>query len=194
MATHAFTYDNQQFDYQNNRRSTHGMHSINKDQEQYNRDLMTQYEINRALFLANPPPSVLASRNRGRGSGNKVNDSRRIDIQKHPLNQPVLNGSRMDRSTVFRSTLDQQRSVFPSKSIKERGFYNLNSEHDGREALSKNSRGLTRHSRVHFQNNFHRGQGLRQYWGHDDRFENHENTPGLRVQNSFHNGNIPLIF
>ncbi|CAH8667542.1 unnamed protein product [Schistosoma margrebowiei] len=181
-----------EFDYQNNRRSTHGMHSINKDQEQYNRDLMTQYEINRALFLANPPPSVLASRNRGRGSGNKVNDSRRIDIQKHPLNQPVLNGSRMDRSTVFRSTLDQQRSVFPSKSIKERGFYNLNSEHDGREALSKNSRGLTRHSRVHFQNNFHRGQGLRQYWGHDDRFENHENTPGLRVQNSFHNGDSKI--
>ncbi|CAH8647916.1 unnamed protein product [Schistosoma intercalatum] len=182
-----------EFDYQNNRRSTHGMHSINKDQEQYNRDLMTQYEINRALFLANPPPSVLASRNRGRGNNsNKVNDSRRIDIQKHSLNQPVLNGSRMDRSTVFRSTLDQQRSVFPSKSIKERGFYNLDSEHDGREALSKNSRGLTRHSRVHFQNNFHRGQGLRQYWGHDDRFENHENTPGLRVQNSFHNGDSKI--
>ncbi|CAH8663848.1 unnamed protein product [Schistosoma curassoni] len=182
-----------EFDYQNNRRSTHGMHSINKDQEQYNRDLMTQYEINRALFLANPPPSVLASRNRGRGNNsNKVNDSRRIDIQKHSLNQPVLNGSRMDRSTVFRSTLDQQRSVFPSKSIKERGFHNLDSEHDGREALSKNSRGLTRHSRVHFQNNFHRGQGLRQYWGHDDRFENHENTPGLRVQNSFHNGDSKI--
>ncbi|CAH8675608.1 unnamed protein product [Schistosoma haematobium] len=169
-----------EFDYQNNRRSIHGMHSINKDQEQYNRDLMTQYEINRALFLANPPPSVLGSRNRGR------------DIEKHSLNQPLLNGSRMDRSTVFRSTLDQQRSVFPSKSIKERGFYNLDSEHDGREALSKNSRGLTRHSRVHFQNNFHRGQGLRQYWGHDDRFENHENTPGLRVQNSFHNGDSKI--
>ncbi|CAH8638599.1 unnamed protein product [Schistosoma mattheei] len=182
-----------EFDYQNNRRSTHGMHSIHKDQEQYNRDLMTQYEINRALFLANPPPSVLASRNRGRGNNsNKVNDSRRIDIQKHSLNQPVLNGSRMDRSTVFRSTLDQQRTVFPSKSIKERGFYNLDCEHDGREAFSKNSRGLTRHSRVHFQNNFHRGQGLRQYWGHDDRFENHENTPGLRVQNSFHNGDSKI--
>ncbi|CAH8675605.1 hypothetical protein MS3_00004169 [Schistosoma haematobium] len=182
-----------EFDYQNNRRSIHGMHSINKDQEQYNRDLMTQYEINRALFLANPPPSVLGSRNRGRGNNsNKVNDSRRIDIEKHSLNQPLLNGSRMDRSTVFRSTLDQQRSVFPSKSIKERGFYNLDSEHDGREALSKNSRGLTRHSRVHFQNNFHRGQGLRQYWGHDDRFENHENTPGLRVQNSFHNGDSKI--
>ncbi|CAH8647947.1 unnamed protein product [Schistosoma intercalatum] len=190
---HKNSTEDLEFDYQNNRRSTHGMHSINKDQEQYNRDLMTQYEINRALFLANPPPSVLASRNRGRGNNsNKVNDSRRIDIQKHSLNQPVLNGSRMDRSTVFRSTLDQQRSVFPSKSIKERGFYNLDSEHDGREALSKNSRGLTRHSRVHFQNNFHRGQGLRQYWGHDDRFENHENTPGLRVQNSFHNGDSKI--
>ncbi|CAH8646238.1 unnamed protein product [Schistosoma intercalatum] len=190
---HKNSTEDLEFDYQNNRRSTHGMHSINKDQEQYNRDLMTQYEINRALFLANPPPSVLASRNRGRGNNsNKVNDSRRIDIQKHSLNQPVLNGSRMDRSTVFRSTLDQQRSVFPSKSIKERGFYNLDSEHDGREALSKNSRGLTRHSRVHFQNNFHRGQGLRQYWGHDDRFENRENTPGLRVQNSFHNGDSKI--
>ncbi|XP_018646590.1 conserved Schistosoma protein, unknown function [Schistosoma mansoni] len=167
------------------------MHSMIKDQEQYNRDLMTQYEINRALFLANPPPSVLASRIRGRGNNNNIaNDSRRIDIQKNSLNQPILNGSRMDRSTVFRSTSDQQRSVFPSKSMKERGFYNLDSEHDSREVLSKNSRGLTRHSRVHFQNNFRRGQGSRQYWGHDDRFGIHENTPGIRVQNSFHNGDF----
>uniref|UniRef100_A0A5K4FEB0 GatA-binding transcription factor n=1 Tax=Schistosoma mansoni TaxID=6183 RepID=A0A5K4FEB0_SCHMA len=180
-----------EFDYQNNRRPTHGMHSMIKDQEQYNRDLMTQYEINRALFLANPPPSVLASRIRGRGNNNNIaNDSRRIDIQKNSLNQPILNGSRMDRSTVFRSTSDQQRSVFPSKSMKERGFYNLDSEHDSREVLSKNSRGLTRHSRVHFQNNFRRGQGSRQYWGHDDRFGIHENTPGIRVQNSFHNGDF----
>ncbi|CAI2735459.1 unnamed protein product [Schistosoma spindalis] len=182
-----------EFDYQNNRRSTHGMHSINKDQEQYNHDLMTQYEINRALFLANPPPSVLASRNRGCGNNsNKINDSRRIEIQKHSLNQPVINGSRMNRSSGFRSTLDQQRSVFSSKSMKERAFYNLDSEHDNREALSKSSRGLTRHSRVHFQSNFHRGQGSRQYWGHDDRFENRESTPGLRVQNSFHNGDSKI--
>ncbi|CAH8587701.1 unnamed protein product [Schistosoma turkestanicum] len=177
-----------EFDYRNNRRSIHGIHSINKDQEQYNRDLMTQYEINRALFLANPPPSVLASRNRARTNDNKVNDNRRIDIQNNSFKQPILNGSRTDRSAVFRPPFDQQRDKFLSKSMKERTFHNSKPGYDSRGALSTNSRGFTRHPRGLSHNNFHRGQSSKQYWGHDDRFENHENTAGIRVQNSFRNG------
>ncbi|KAK4474881.1 hypothetical protein MN116_001993 [Schistosoma mekongi] len=174
------------FDYQNNHHSSaSGIHSINKDRDQYNRDLMTQYEINRALFLANPPPSVLASRNRARG--NKLNDSRRVDVKNNSPKQPILNSSHTDHSAGFRPILGQQRGTFSSKSMKERTFHNLESRHDNGDGFSTNFRGFMRHSRVRLQNNFHRGRGSKQFWCHDDRFDNCGNGSGIHFQNSFRN-------
>ncbi|TNN16957.1 putative GatA-binding transcription factor isoform 2 [Schistosoma japonicum] len=177
-----------EFDYQNNcHSSAFGIHSINKDRDQYNRDLMTQYEINRALFLANPPPSVLASRNRARGN-NKLNDSRRVDVKNSSSKQPVLNSLHTDHSAGFRPILGQHRGTFSSKSMKEPTFHNLESGHDNGDGFSTNSRGFMRHSRVRTQNNFHRGRGSKQFWCHDDRFDNCGNSSGIHVQNFFRNG------
>ncbi|CAH8668316.1 unnamed protein product [Heterobilharzia americana] len=177
-------------DHQSSRHSAHGMHFTHYQQDQYNRDLMTQYEIDRALFLANPPPSVLASRNRE----NRLNDNRRVDVKNPSIKQTVYNGSRADHAVVNRTPLDHQRMdssfrrSFLSKSTKERTPYNLEYENDGSERFSNSYRGFMRPFRSQFQNGFHRGRGSRQHWGHDDRFENYHHNIGVRGQNSPHNG------
>nr|CAH8873928.1 unnamed protein product [Trichobilharzia regenti] len=170
--------------HHNNRHPMHASHTTAAQQEQYKRDLMTQYEIQRALFLANPPPSVLASRNREK----KLNDNRRLDMKSHPVKQTPLNGPRVDRSVIGRMNLDHQRvensfrGALSLKSAREIGLHEVG----GR--FSYNFRGYGRPSRGHFQNNFHRGRGSKPYWCHDDRFEKLENGGGSRGQNSSRNG------
>ncbi|CAH8873333.1 unnamed protein product [Trichobilharzia szidati] len=175
--------------HHNNRHPMHASHTTAAQQEQYKRDLMTQYEIKRALFLANPPPSVLASRNREK----KQNDNRRLDTKSHPMKQTPLNGSRVDRSVIGRMNLDHQRMEnsfrgASSRSAREIGLHGLDFECDIGGRFSNNSRGNVRPSRGHFQNNFHRGRGSKPYWCHDDRFGKFENGGGFRGQNSFRNG------
>ncbi|TNN16961.1 putative GatA-binding transcription factor isoform 6 [Schistosoma japonicum] len=107
--------------------------------------------------------------------------------------QPVIShkGARLnkqyrDDSSLVSRSMDSH-TLFSFGSTSRRPAF-TESGHDNGDGFSTNSRGFMRHSRVRTQNNFHRGRGSKQFWCHDDRFDNCGNSSGIHVQNFFRNG------